>query len=44
MILYYLDIKDRKKAKNIFVDLTINLEDKDSGFSPSTELMRNYVN
>lgn len=25
MILYYLDVKDRKKAKNIFVDLTINL-------------------
>lgn len=25
MISYYLDIKDRKKAKNIYVDLTINL-------------------
>lgn len=36
MILYYLDVKDRKKVKNICVDLTINLEDKDSGYSPST--------
>jgi len=44
MILYYLDVKDRKKAKNICVDLTINLEDKDAGFSPSTELMRSWVN
>ena len=25
MILYYLDVKDRKKARNICVDLTINL-------------------
>ena len=44
MILYYLDVKDRKKAKNICVDLTINLDDKDSGYSPSTELMRSLVN
>ncbi len=44
MILYYLDIKDKKKAKNIFVDLTINPEDKDAGYSPSTELMRSWVN
>jgi hypothetical protein len=43
MILYYLDVKERKKAKNIYVDLTINLEDKDTGCSPSTELMRNWI-
>lgn len=36
MVSYYLDIKDRKKAKNIFVDLTINLETVDAYVSPST--------
>lgn len=43
-LLYYLDIKDRKKAKNIYVDITINIENNDCGHSLSTELMRSWVN
>jgi len=36
MILYYLDVKDKRKGKNIYVDLTINMENNDTGLSPST--------
>ena len=45
MILYYLDIKDRKKARNMCVDLTINLEERNGPCPPpSNELMRSWVN
>lgn len=42
-LLYYLDIKDRKKARNIKVDLTINLEEGVVCSSPSTEFMRTWL-